>query len=240
MSSLGFRTVVLSPPLSCGRRPGPCRVYKKKDAIPFLLDMPGIKCFYVDMRNISLLYKALAFFMAPFLLASCATIAGVGEEGPSPQAETTFPYDRYVEGQPSIDLRVEGGFYIWRQGNDWHVRVAKKLNRPRTISVIGPVIAGKVRVKDGLLANFSNFNLSTLNNVRFFQRNIAFKFELRNDNLGNDIEGFDFAVKPTAPEYCVTFDFLVDGAAMPGIVHLGSFMHVPEMMPLKICLHSFD
>jgi hypothetical protein len=212
------------------------------DPIFFALDMTGIKCFYyyVDMRNILLLYKLLAFLMAPFLLMSCATLAGVGESGPSPKEENTFPYDRYVEGQPNIDLRVEGGCYIWRDGNNWHVRIAKKLDRPRTLSIIGPVITGKVRVRHGNLTNFSNFNLTTLNDVRFFQRNISFKFELRNDNLGNDIEGFDFAVKPTAPEYCITFDLLVDGATMPGIIHLGSFMHIPETMPLEICLHSFD
>lgn len=192
------------------------------------------------MRNMLLLYKLLAISMTSFLLVSCATLAGVGESGPSPKEEDTFPYDRYVEGQPNIDLRIEGGCYIWREGNNWHVRIAKKLDRPRTLSIVGPVVTGKIHVRNGLVGNFSEFNVSTLNNVRFFQKNISYKFELRNDNLGNDIEGFDFAVKPTGPEYCVIFNILVDGAAMPGIVHLGSFMHIPDTMPLKICLHSFD
>ena len=185
-------------------------------------------------------YKFLCLFLLPLLLGSCATIAGVGESGPSPEAEGTFPYDQYVVGKPNIDLRVEGGCYIWREGNNWHVRIAKKLDRPRTLSIIGPVVTGKIHVRNGLVGNFSQFNVSTLNDVRFFQRNISFKFELRNDNMGNDVEGFDFAVKPTSPEYCVIFNILVDGAEMPGIVHLGNFMHIPDKMPLKICLHSFD
>lgn len=196
--------------------------------------------FIISMLDIRFRYKLLRLTLVTFLLCSCATIAGVDESGPSPGAEGTFPYDRYVEGQPNIDLRVEGGCYIWREGNNWHVRIAKKLDRPRTLPIIGPVITGKVHVRDGNMTNFSGFRLTGLNDVRLLRKNISFKFEIRNDNLGNDIEGFDFTVKPIAPEYCVTFDILVDGAAMPGIVHMGSFRHIPETMPLKICLHSFD
>jgi hypothetical protein len=195
---------------------------------------------YANMLDFRFTYKILCLFLLPFLLVSCATITGVDEEGPSPQAGGTFPYDQYVIGKPNIDLRVEGGCYVWREGNNWHVRVAKKLDRPRTLPLVGPVVAGKIHVRSGLIGNLSEFNVSTLNNVRFLRRNISFKFELRNDNLGNDIEGFDFTIKPTAPEYCITLDVRVDGAAMPGIVHLGSFMHIPETMPLNICLHSFD
>jgi hypothetical protein len=103
---------------------------------------------------------------------------------PHPRMKPPFPMTRYVEGQPNVDLRVQGGCYIWRQGStNWHLRIARKIDRPRTLSIIGPVITGKVHVKNGNLANFSNFNLTPLNDVRFFQRNIAFKFEMRNDNL---------------------------------------------------------
>lgn len=185
------------------------------------------------------LYKLTGLLIVPFLLGSCATIAGVDESGPEPKSERTFPYDRFVEGKPNFDMRVEGGCYIWRDGNSWHVRIAKKLDRPTTASIIGPVITGKIRVKRGLVANFSQQNVSTLNDVRYMKNNISFRFELRND-IGNDIEGFDFTVKPTGLDYCLTFDFLTDGVPTPGIIHLGSFRHIPEEMPLKVCLHSFN
>ncbi|MDA8240595.1 MAG: hypothetical protein M0Z67_09535 [Nitrospiraceae bacterium] len=192
------------------------------------------------MRNILLLYKLLAISMASFLLVSCATLAGVGESGPSPKAEQLSPYDEYVRGKPNIDLRVAGGCYIWRDGNLWHVRIAKRLETPQTLSAIGPIITGKIRVKNAFIADVNRQGLGALNDLRYRQNIIAFRVELPNNNLDNNVSGFDFAVKPTSPEYCVTFNILVDGNKMPGIVHLGSFMHVPDTMPLKICLHSFD
>jgi len=185
------------------------------------------------------LYKLTGLLIVPFLLGSCATIAGVDESGPEPKSERTFPYDRFVEGKPNLDMRVEGGCYIWRDGNNWHVRVAKIIDRPRTLSITGPVITGKIRVKQGLIVNFSKQNIIIPNDARFVRNNITFKFEMRNDT-GDNIEGFDFTIKPTGIDYCLTFDFLTDGVPTPGIIHLGSFLHIPEEMPLKVCLHSFD
>ncbi len=195
---------------------------------------------YIDMQNIRLTYKLLSLFLLPLLFGSCATIAGVGESGPSPEAEETFPYDQYVVGKPNLDLRVEGGCYIWREGNNWHVRFARKYDTPRNAPLAGPSITGEIHVRQALVATLTRQNISGVNDVRHRQRDIKFNFQMRNDVAGSDIEGFDFAVKPTGLDYCVIFDVLVDGAKMPGIVHLGSFMHIPDKMPLKICLHSFD
>ena len=192
------------------------------------------------MRKIHLLHKVVGLFAAVLLLGSCAVIAGPPGSGPSPDTGSTFPYDQYVQGQPNIDMRVDGGCYIWRTGNEWHVRFAKKLDRPRNLPLQGPVITGKVRVRQAVAADLREKDVSLPNDVHFRGKNIVFKFERRNDNFGNDIEGFDFMVKPLSPEYCVTFDILVDGNKMPGFVRLGSFMHVPEELPLKICMHSFD
>jgi hypothetical protein len=193
----------------------------------------------MDMLNIRFTYRLLCLVLLPFFLVSCATIAGVDESGPTPKAEQTFPYDQYVVGSPNIDLRVEGGCYIWREGNNWHVRIAQKLG-PQPLSVLQPVITGKIRVKHAFVADLNRQSIGPLNDVRFRRNSITFRVELRKDNFGDNVSGFDFTVKPTGIEYCVTFDILVDGNAMPGIVHLGSFMHIPDAMPLKICLHSFD
>ncbi|MDA8433171.1 MAG: hypothetical protein M0Z60_09450 [Nitrospiraceae bacterium] len=178
--------------------------------------------------------------MLPLLVGSCATIAGVDESGPSPKAEQLSPYDEFVKGQPNVDLRVAGGCYIWRDGNLWHVRIAKKPETPQTISAIGPVITGKIHVRDAFIADLNRQSLGPLNDLRYRRNNISFRVQLPNNNLDNSIPGFDFLVKPTGIEYCVTFNILVDGNKMPGIIHLGSFMHIPDELPLKICLHSFD
>jgi hypothetical protein len=173
------------------------------------------------------------------VMASCATISGVNEPGEPPESiETTFPYDKYVEGKPRVDLRLEGGFYVWRTGNEWSVRIAKKIDRYRMPLNLGVVVNGRIEIENGITYDTKMQNLGPLDDVRQRRNDISFKFELR-DNIGNEIEGFDFKVRPTGMEYCVTLDLQVDGQARPGIIHLGSYMHIPETLPLKICLHSF-
>jgi hypothetical protein len=172
------------------------------------------------------------------VVASCATIAGVNEPGEPPEsAETTFPYDRYVEGKPNVDMRIEGGFYIWRIGNEWYVRIAKKLNRFRMPPQIGTVVTGRLKVDDGITYDIQRHDFGPLDDARQRMNDISFKFNLR-DEFGNDIEGFDFKIRPTGLEYCVILDLKVDDKPRPGIVHLGSYMHIPETLPLKICLRS--
>ena len=151
----------------------------------------------------------------------------------------SFPYDRYVEGKPSFDLRARGGFYIWKIQNAWHVRIAKRFDRPRMIPPVWPVLKGSLLVENGLAVDIRKQNMSPSNDVRLRRNNtITFTFELR-DDIGNDIEGFDFIVKPTHPDYCVTLDMTLDGIPRPEAVYLGSFMHTPAVLPVKICMRSF-
>lgn len=188
--------------------------------------------------------KYMPMLLAVALLATvsgCATIAGVGEEGPQAMPpDTTFPYDRYVEGRPNLDFRVQGGFYLWREGNSWHVRAAEQLDRPRTPSAVWPVMTGKISIENAILADVRQVNIPPLDYARQRRRTISFRFEFRDGMPGGEPRGFDFKVQPTSLDYCVTLEFLVDGVARPGIVHLGSFMHIPETLPLRICLRSFD
>ncbi|TAN41824.1 MAG: hypothetical protein EPN25_04295 [Nitrospirae bacterium] len=191
------------------------------------------------MKN-SLMIKNLLFTAALSLLASCATIAGVDEPYYGKRSAVTdsrFPYDKYSEGKPTADLRLQGGIYLWRVGNFWSVRVAKKLDRVRPLSVFGPVIAGTVSVDNGITSGLKVQSKSPLSDVRLRRNEVIFKFEMR-DDMGSDIEGFDFKVDPKGLDYCVTFDIQVDGVSRPGSVHLGSFMHNPDEVPVTICLRS--
>jgi len=182
---------------------------------------------------------AVTVLLASLLLAAgCATIAGVGEEPQEQPPYPTAPYDRYVEGRPSLDPRTNGGFYIWREGNLWHVRVAEKFNRPQLPTPVWPVITGVISVENGFVADVRKVNVPPLDFVRFRQDEITYRFELREGSIGQ-VMGFDFQIRPTLIDYCVTLEVLVDGVPRPGIVHLGTFMHNPETLPFRICLRSF-
>ncbi|MBI5639942.1 MAG: hypothetical protein HZA17_05905 [Nitrospirae bacterium] len=200
--------------------------------------------------------RAILLFAFLFLVTSCATLAGVDEpDGKRPKfpRDTTFPYDQYVIGKPNLDMRVQGGFYIWRIGNLWHVRMAEKLDRPRLPVPVEPVITGSIRVENGITADVRKINIGPLSDVRHKRDDIFFKFDLRDDTFNvdrrrdvesfevrGDIRGFDFRVQPKGTEYCVRLNMEVDGIPRPGIVHMGSFMHIAETLPLTICVHSFN
>ena len=189
--------------------------------------------------NLRPLYKTAFLTILCISIFSCATIAGVDEPagGPSGRSGSTFPYDRYVEGKPDFDIRIEGGIYIWKVENSWHLRVAKKVDRPRAMTPFGPVISGSVMVEQAIIQDTRKYQVSQVSDVRSRQKEITFRIEQR-ENVSNEVEGFDFKVRPTGLDYCVTFDILIDGAARPDMVRLGSFRHRPEEMPLTICLHS--
>lgn len=195
--------------------------------------------------NLIAVIKTCVLFLLSLFLVACATIAGPEDDQPPPgvpvpgaYAVTNF-YDRYVQGKPDIDLRLEGGIYIWRNGNAWSVRVARRMGGARENAVFGPVYSGTVQFDRATVVDVKRRHISPPGNLLSRQNEIAFKIE-QGDTIGNDIEGFDFRVRPTGLDYCVMFDFLKDGAARPDMVRLGSFRHKIEELPLRICLHSRD
>ncbi|MHB8882895.1 MAG: hypothetical protein ACYC69_15465 [Thermodesulfovibrionales bacterium] len=187
------------------------------------------------MKN-SCVIKQLLLITALSLLASCAAIIGDDEPFP-PGVESRFPYDNYSEGKPTSDLRLRGGLYIWRVGNFWSVRIAKKLDRARSFSIAGPVVTGTVSIDNGIVSGLKRQSRSPLSDLHLRANEIIFKFEMR-DDMGSDIEGFDFRVNPTGLDYCATFDIQVDGVSQPGGIHLGRFLHNPDEVPVTICLRS--
>lgn len=181
-----------------------------------------------------------ALLICFFAVTSCGTIAGVSEsdsESTLTPSDSSFPYDQYIVGKPNQDMTLYGGFYIWKTGNSWHVRMAQKVDRPKLLQSVWPVITGSIKVENALTLDLKEQDLGAFDKVIYRRDTISFKFELR-EGFSHDIEGFDFKVQPKGPEYCITLDLMVDGIPRPGIVHLGSYMNLPESLPLTICLRS--
>jgi hypothetical protein len=190
--------------------------------------------------NILSTARVIAACLSLVFVVSCATIAGVDEPTVGPEhkyAAATFPYDKYSEGRPDLNIRIEGGVYIWRVGNSWSVRIAKKVDRPRATSPFGPIFTGSVLVEQAVLFETRKYQISSFSEVLSRQKEISFKIDQR-EMGGNEVEGFDFKVRPTAPDYCITFDIMVDGSMRPDMIRLGSFMHQPDQLPLTICLRG--
>lgn len=183
------------------------------------------------------LFKSIVIFIFCFGLSSCATIIGTDEpdEGAPPFAiAQTFPYDRYVEGKPNFDLRVRGGIYVWRIGNQWSVRVARTLATRLPLEPFGPVVSGTVKIEKAIAVDLKRYHLNQVSDVRMMYRELTFRIEQR-DDIGNDVQGFDFTIRPTGLDYCVTFDVAITRPSDTGKIYIGSFMHEAAELPLTIC-----
>ena len=191
-------------------------------------------------RDMAVFTKTSAIILICLSLVSCAVIAGENEpEGVSSTTEMaqTYPYDRFSEGKPNFDLRTRGGIYIWRNGDFWHFRAARRMDRPRAMTPLGPVIAGSVTMKNANAVDMRKFQMSPVSTAVMRRDLIKFRIEQR-DDIGKEIEGFDFRVRPIGLEYCVTFTITTDGVPKADEIYLGSFMQKAEELPLTICLHS--
>lgn len=182
------------------------------------------------------LLPAIMFLCGVSVLAGCSTVLGPPDSESEIMesqihAQHTPQYDLFFEGQPSPAMFTrEGGYYLWRTGNVWHVRVAKS-DRFRFDTSLTPVFAGEVNVEKGIIVNVAKHHVDIQNDVLQRRDSIVYRFRLR-----NDVEGFDFSVKPFGIRYCVYFDLKVDQSSDPSIVHLGRSMFVPDRMPLVSCV----
>ena len=184
----------------------------------------------VRMRKV--LVRILILLTAfPFVI-SCSTVLGPPgseNEGPPPSLGIG-PYDTFVEGEPNLSfLNVEGGCYIWRNGNSWHVRFAKS-EKTRFEYPNYPVYEGELSVDEGFIQDFARFNTTIRSDLKVHHKDMSFHYE-----LNNAIEGFDFRVRPLAVKYCVTFDIRENDMPMNRQVHLGKNIFNPDVMPLTIC-----
>ncbi|MBA4373422.1 MAG: hypothetical protein C0402_11255 [Thermodesulfovibrio sp.] len=179
-------------------------------------------------------YKVLLLALSGLLLSSCNAVLGPPGSEPSllQPGGAQFPHTAMFEGQPDMSaIRAGGGYYLWRNGNAWHVRVAKSDRFGFETPGKPTIYSGSIQVESGVIAGLQAHNTTLLSDVRLKQKTVVFRLELR-----NDIEGFDFSVRPFGPEYCLTFDLKRNREQRPEIVHLGRSMFVPETMPLVACV----
>jgi hypothetical protein len=175
---------------------------------------------------------ALSLF-AVVLIASCSTIMGPPDSDEIFSTESplsAYPYDTLVQDQPNLDLiTIRNGLYIWNNGKDWHVRVAKPVSYPRN-DPFNPVAEGRILAQNAKMIDIRLYNTTPGNFAKYGLNDIIFRFELR-----DTVEGFDFRLEPLGFEYCVSLDFQFNGITSPGLVHLGRTMHSPNVLPVPIC-----
>ena len=171
--------------------------------------------------------------IACFLVTTgCETLLGPSEPQP-PLAKTPLflppPYDTMVEGEPNMNvITVKGGYYVWKVGNSWHVRVARTDVQPRTLQQ--DYFTGSIIVEGGYLTNVQQQNVQPPDDLRPESKSVSYRFEV----LG-EVKGIDFMVRPIMTEYCVSFDLRTNDLENPNYVRLGSGMVVPDTMPLQMC-----
>lgn len=168
-------------------------------------------------------------------VAGCDVILGPpGYEPPlsSNPPGAPIPLDMVIEGEPNLNLiTVKGGYYIWRTGDTWNIRVAKT-DLPH-ITFPKDVFVGAVSVENGFITNVVNQNVKPFDDVRSSPNDIVFRLELERER---EIKGISFRVQPMGIEYCVGFDLKVNGTANPRFVYLGRSLYVPEAVPMRVCV----
>lgn len=177
----------------------------------------------------SILKAALLFLILN--LWACDTVLGPpGSEPPEPPPGSYVPYDQMVEGQPNPSIiTAQGGFFVWKEGNDWHVRTAR-LNMPH---VVYPkdFVTGKIAVEAGLLVTNTR-SATPPDDIRVGINDIYFRFEVE-----KDVKGLDFSVRPTNVfGYCVNFDVQINNLTNTQWVYLGRTAYSPVPLPAKICI----
>ncbi|MEW6109249.1 MAG: hypothetical protein AB1632_08830 [Nitrospirota bacterium] len=180
--------------------------------------------------------KITAFILCLFAITACSAILGPPDSGndlPLIPPEQTLSSERLIEGQPNISMMpVRGGYYVWKTGKSWHVRISK-LEGPPTLYAPRPYFSGVIFVDNAIIQNVTKYNVDPFNDVRSSMKDISFRFELK-----KDIEGFDFDIKTLGVKYCITLDLRVNGNMTPKSVHLGRSMYMPDTLPVTICSYE--
>ncbi len=179
-------------------------------------------------------HKVIFLFSLLLFLSGCAVIAGKTEDDSDFMIpNSALHYEAIIEGEPQFSLTVEGGFYIWKTGNTWHVRIAKKESAGIKWPQV-PEFSGSISIERGIPVRPVRINQGPFNEVRMYQDMVNFNFRPY-----NDVEGFDFKIKPYGNEYCITVDVMVNGIRRIDMVHLGWSRRIPDELPFRICLKSF-
>jgi hypothetical protein len=175
-----------------------------------------------------------ASLLCLFVVGACNAV--FGPPGSEPESALPPPgfsqrYDKFIEGEPDLRaIGVRGGYYIWKVGNFWHVRLVKFDRLQRYPG--GPRYSGNITVENGFIRNLIRQNTNPLDQLGVRSSDVSFSFELKYDR-----EGFDFMIQPVGVEYCVSMDLVIEGMTGPDLVHLGRTMFIPNALPIRMCFH---
>ena len=171
---------------------------------------------------------------------------------PAPTMQTAM-YD----GKPAFAEGVELGYYVWRDGDTWHVRWTT-MGRMRTF-------AGSVSATGGKLKSLKRIDVETERRVLYpgqapqvvrgprgrvravrggrapvvatreqdhieMDGNARIVFNARTDN---DIDGFDFKVDDVEQ---LQFNLGIDGRRAPNLIEVGQHNEKPKQLPLIVTL----
>lgn len=179
------------------------------------------------------LRRTVVFISSLFAITACETVLGPpGSEAPFLTTVPSPPFDVIIEGEPNINsITINGGYYIWKVGGLWHMRVAK-INVPR-FAYPRDVFVGSIRVENGFITS-GRQTVTFPDEIRVGVSDIFFRFE-----VDRAIEGLDFSIRPAVGfEYCVSVDVQINGLMNPELVHLGRSMFTPNALPIGMCFRQ--
>jgi hypothetical protein len=161
--------------------------------------------------------------------------------------------DQY-EGRPAYKESDAGGYYVWHNGNNWHVRWIA-VDRPRDFR--GSVVAeggalrdlrqanasGEVRDLPWLRGNVTVTVGRANSNTQMTGMAPTDRANIRNDGKSkivfdvrteNNIGGFDFS--PADGATTLKIDLQVDGKSTPNRVRIGGGGQQPDLLPLVVAI----
>lgn len=180
--------------------------------------------------------KVKIFFIVFFCLAAAACDTVLGPPGYEPvlsdQPGVFMPLDTLSEGEPDANfITAKGGYYIWRMGDTWNVRVART-DLPH-VTYPKDVFVGTVTVERGFVANVMNQNVKPFDEVRSTPKDIVFRLETERQR---EVKGISFRIQPLSIDYCISLDLRINGMVNPRLVNLGRSLYVPDSVPVTICV----
>jgi len=174
------------------------------------------------------------------LLCLCGSLA---------HAQSTDDFD----GRPAFSGKELPAYYIWRDGNRWHVRWSS-LTRVRYFT--GSILADSSSLSDLrkvdpyreytvmypqreklLTVTLGDRHPAGLANDESFSRNIRMKGKqmiVFSSNINDGVDGFDFTT--TEGVHTLTFDLMIEGKPALGIVYVGSEGTAPNSLPLVVAV----
>jgi len=180
--------------------------------------------------------KISALIALLLLSAACDAILGPpGSESDYPAVPqvSSLPSDQLIEGQPNLKLiNISGGYYVWKDGNSWHVWVSRLQGPPNSFSV-RPFFSGVIQVDNGVIRDVDRTKISPPGQVHYTLRDLNYRIEPL-----TEIEGFNFNVRPMGSRYCIKLDLLVNNGSTPKLVHVGRSMYVVDTLPLTMCVQQ--